>query len=288
MLFIVGLVIVFGSVVGGYLGAGGHLGVLFQPFEFVIIFGAAIGAFLIANPLPIVIGTLKSIGPLLKGSSFKKESYLELLSMLFAIFKLAKTKGDLALESHIDNPEESVLFGAYPGFMKHHHALEFICDNLRIFTLGGGSPHELEAAMDAELEAMHAEQHGITAAVTTMSDAMPALGIVAAVLGVIHTMGSIAEPPEVLGHLIGAALVGTFSGILFAYGMVGPIAKSLENVFAAEATYLNCIKTGLIAYRQGYAPQVCVEFARKTLQGSVKPSFQEIDEALQAVQLPQG
>lgn len=286
MLFIVGLVIVFGSVVGGYLAGGGHLAVLFQPFELVIILGAALGSFVIANPLPIVTGTLKSFGPLLKGSSLKKESYIELLSMLFCVFKLAKTKGDLALESHVDNPEESPLFSAYPGFMSNHHALEFLCDNLRIFTLGGGSPHELEAIMDVELEAMHAQQHAITAAVTTVSDALPALGIVAAVLGVIHTMGSIAEPPEVLGHLIGAALVGTFSGILFSYGMIAPIAKSLECTFAAEATYLICIKAGLIAHRQGYAPQVSVEFARKTLQGSLKPNFQELDAALQAVQLP--
>lgn len=286
MLFIVGLVIVFGSVIGGYLAGGGHLGVLFQPFELVIILGAALGSFVIANPMPIVIGTAKSIGALLKGSSLKKESYIELLSMLFAVFKLAKMKGDLALESHIDNPDESTLFSAYPGFVKNHHAVEFVCDNLRIFTLGGGNPHELEAIMDAEVEAMHAEQHAITAAITTISDALPALGIVAAVLGVIHTMGSIAEPPEVLGHLIGAALVGTFSGILFAYGMIGPMAKSLENTFSAEGAYLNCIKTGLIAHLQGYAPQVSIEFARKTLHGKLKPSFQEIDEALQAVQLP--
>ncbi|HYN38046.1 MAG TPA: flagellar motor stator protein MotA [Rhodospirillales bacterium] len=286
MLFIVGLIIVFGSVVGGFLGAGGHLAVLFQPFEFIIIFGAALGSFIIANPLPVVMGTLKSIGPLLKGSKFKKESYVELLSMLFAIFKLAKTKGDLALESHIDNPAESPLFAGYPGFTSNHHAMEFICDNLRIFTLGGGNPHELEAIMDVELEAMHAEQHIITAAVTTVGDAMPALGIVAAVLGVIHTMGSISQPPEVLGHLIGAALVGTFSGILFAYGLIAPVAKSLEKTFAAEAEYLNCIKAGLIAHLQGYAPQVSIEFARKTLPGALKPSFHEIDEALQAVQLP--
>jgi len=286
MLFIVGLVIVFGSVVGGYLAGGGHLAVLVQPFELVIILGAALGSFVIANPLPVVMGTLKSFGPLLKGSSLKKESYIELLSMLFAVFKVAKTKGDLALESHVDNPHESPLFSAYPGFMNNHHALEFLCDNLRIFTLGGGSPHELEAIMEVELEAMHAQQHSITSAVTTVSDAMPALGIVAAVLGVIHTMGSIAEPPEVLGHLIGAALVGTFSGILFAYGLIAPMAKSLECTFAAEAAYLTCIKAGLIAHRQGYAPQVSVEFARKTLQGNLKPNFQELDEALQAVQLP--
>ncbi|MFO1145157.1 MAG: flagellar motor stator protein MotA [Rhodospirillales bacterium] len=286
MLFIVGLVIVFGSVVGGYLGGGGHLAVLFQPFELIIILGAALGSFVIANPLPVVTGTLKAFGPLLRGATLQKQGYIELLSLLFAVFKLAKTKGDLALESHIDNPGESPLFTAYPGFIKNHHAVDFICDNLRIFTLGGGKPHELEAIMEVELDALHADQHAITAAITTVGDALPALGIVAAVLGVIHTMGSIAEPPEVLGHLIGAALVGTFSGILFAYGMVSPVAKALEKTFAAEGAYLVCIKTGLIAHLQGYAPQISVEFARKTLTGKLKPSFQEIDEALQTVQIP--
>jgi len=286
MLFIVGLLIVFGSVVGGYAAPGGHLGVLFQPFEFIIIFGAALGTFVIANPLPIIMGTLKSVGPLLSGSKMKKASFVELLSMLFAVFKLAKSKGDLALESHIDKPHESALFGAYPGFVKNHHAVEFMCDNLRVFTLGGGNPHELEAVMDVELEALHVEQHAITSAVTTVSDAMPALGIVAAVLGVIHTMGSITEPPAVLGHLIGAALVGTFSGILMSYGLVAPIAKSLETTFATDALYLTCIKTGLIAHLQGYAPQVSIEFARKTLYGKLKPTFAEMEEALQKVQLP--
>lgn len=286
MLFIVGLVIVFGSVVGGYLGGGGHLAVLFQPFELVIILGAGLGSFIIANPLPVVLGTVRSVSPLLKGSTLKKQSYIELLSMLFAVFKLARTRGDLALESHVDTPRESPLFAAYPGFLRNHHAVDFMCDNLRIFTLGGGNAHELDAIMDVELEALHEEQHAITAAMTTVGDAMPALGIVAAVLGVIHTMGSIAEPPEVLGHLIGAALVGTFSGILLAYGMISPVAKALEKTFAADAAYLACIKTGLIAHLQGYAPQVSVEFARKTLSGGLKPTFQEIDAALQAVQLP--
>lgn len=286
MLFLVGGVIVVGCVVGGYLGPGGHLGVLFQPFEFIIIFGAALGAFIISNPMSTIMGTLKSFGALLKGSKLKKQSYVELLSMMYAVFKLAKTKGDLALESHVDKPEESALFQAFPGFAGNHHAVHFFCDNLRLLTLGSSNAHELEAIIDAELEAHHSHGHAVPAALQSVADGMPALGIVAAVLGVIHTMGSITEPPEVLGHLIGAALVGTFTGVLVAYGFIAPIAKSLENIQVAEAPYLNCMKTALIAHVQGYAPQISVEFARKTLTGAVRPSFEEMDEALQSIQLP--
>jgi chemotaxis protein MotA len=286
MLFVLGLSIVVGSVIGGYLGGGGHLAVLFQPFEFVIIFGAAIGAFVISNPLPVVIATAKSFGTLLKGSKLNKASYVELLSLLYATFKLAKTKGDLALESHVDKPDESTLFVAYPGFAKNHEAVEFLCDNLRLLTLGSCNPHELEAVMDAELEAQRTHAHAVAGALQTVADGMPALGIVAAVLGVIHTMGAITEPPEILGKLIGGALVGTFTGVLVAYGIVAPIAKSLENTHSAEADYLQCIKTALIAHVQGYAPQVSIEFARKMLIGKVRPSFAELDEAMQTVQLP--
>jgi chemotaxis protein MotA len=286
MLVIVGIVVVIACVAGGYLAHGGHIGVLWQPFEFLIIFGAGIGAFIIANPMPVIKGTAKSFGVLLKGPKQKKQSYIELLSMMFAVFKLAKTKGDLALESHVDKPEESTLFQAYPGFAKDHHAVDFFCDNLRLLTLGSSNAHELEAVIDAELEAHHAQGHAISAAIQTLADGLPALGIVAAVLGVIHTMGSITEPPEVLGHLIGAALVGTFAGVFAAYGFVAPVAKSLENIHAAEAPYLACMKTALIAHVQGYAPQISVEFARKTLSDPVRPSFQELDEALQQVQVP--
>jgi chemotaxis protein MotA len=286
MLFLVGLVIVFGSVIGGYIGGGGHLSVLFQPFEFIIIFGAGLGAFIIANPMPVVLATAKSVGTVLKGSKLGKPNYIELLSMLYATFKLAKTKGDLALEAHIDKPEESALFQAYPGFAKHHEGIEFLCDNLRLLTMGSCNAHELEAVMDAELDAHHHHSHAVATALQSVADAMPALGIVAAVLGVIHTMGSITEPPEVLGHLIGGALVGTFSGVLIAYGFVAPISKCLENTMTAEGNYLHCIKTALIGHVQGYAPQVSIEFARKTLTGKTRPSFAEMDEALQAVKLP--
>ncbi|MEO5375026.1 MAG: flagellar motor stator protein MotA [Alphaproteobacteria bacterium] len=280
MFFIVGSIVVFVTVFGGYMASGGHMSVLFQPYEFLIIFGAAIGSFLIGNPKDVVVGTMKSMGLVLKGSRHSKATYLELLTMLYTVFRLAKTKGDLALESHVEKPEESPLFQRFPNFLHDHHALTFLCDYLRLLTLGTNNSHEVESIIDAEIEAHHTEAHSRSGAVTTVGDAMPALGIVAAVLGVIHTMGSITEPPEVLGHLIGGALVGTFSGVLIAYGFVGPMGKSLEQTFNTETTYFQCIKTGLLAHMQGYAPQVSVEFARKILPDSVKPSFAEVEDAV--------
>lgn len=281
MFFIIGFIVVFGSVIGGFLALGGHLDVLWQPFEFVIIGGAAIGAFVISNPKRVIGGVAGSFGTIFKGPKYKKESYLELLSVMYAVFRLAKSKGDLALEGHVEKPEDSDIFNQYPTFSKDHHAVEFLCDYLRLLTLGASTSHEVEAVMDNELETHHNEQHDISHAVNEMGQAFPALGIVAAVLGVIHTMGSITEPPEVLGHLIGGALVGTFFGILISYGLVGPMAASLEQTHSADSKYLECMKVGIIAHMQGYAPQVSVEFARKVLTSDVRPSFTEVEEHIQ-------
>jgi len=283
MFFIIGFVIVFGSVVGGYLAQGGHLDVLWQPYEFVIIAGAAIGQFIIGSPKKVIGGVAGSIGKVLKGPKYGKASYLELLSVLYSVFRLAKSKGDLALEAHVEKPDESPLFAKFPEFTSDHHAVEFLCDYLRLLTLGASTSHEVEAVMDQELETHHAEQHAVSGALNTMADAFPALGIVAAVLGVIHTMGSITEPPEVLGHLIGGALVGTFFGILMSYGLVAPMARSLEAAFAAESKYMECIKVAIVAHMQGYAPQVSIEFARKVLTPDVRPSFAEVEEQIQNI-----
>ena len=283
MFAIIGFIVVIASVLGGFAGAGGHLTVLWQPLEFLIIFGAGIGAFVVSNNTSILAGTAKCFGTLLKGPSYKKDAYVELLGVQYAVYRLAKTKGDLALESHVERPGESALFSQFPLFAKDHHAVEFLCDYLRLLTLGAGNPHELENAMEMELEIHHEELHAISGAVKTFADAAPALGIVAAVLGVIHTMGSITEPPEILGQLIGGALVGTFSGILISYGFVTPIGISLEQTYDADGRYLACIKAGLIAHVQGYAPQVSVEFARKTLASGVRPTFAEVEEMLQSV-----
>jgi chemotaxis protein MotA len=279
MFVAIGCVVVLVCVFGGYLASGGHFDVLIQPFEFLIILGAAIGAFITSNPLTVIKGVGAGIGAAAKGAPFKKSDYLELLSMLFAVFKLAKSKGNLALEQHIENPEESSLFQQFPGVAKNHHAVEFICDYLRLVTLGTENVHEMEALIDSELETHHAEKHQIAAAVQAMADGTPALGIVAAVLGVIHTMGSITEPPAVLGHLIGGALVGTFMGVLLAYGFIGPIASAMNASFAAEAKYLECIKAGLLAHIAGHPPAVSVEFARKALLSDVRPDFKELEEA---------
>ncbi len=286
MFFAIGAVIVFASVLGGYAAPGGHLSVLWQPFEFVIIVGASIGGFLIANAKPVLAGAAKSFGTLLKGPKYNKATYMELLGVLFALFKLAKTKGDLALETHVENPAESPLFQKFPSFANDHHAVEFVCDYLRLLTLGTKNAYEVESIMEQELEVHHNELHAISGSLHTMADGLPALGIVAAVLGVIHTMGSITEPPEVLGHLIGGALVGTFAGILLSYGLVGPIASSVEQSFNADSSYLGCIKTGIIAHMQGYAPQVSIEFARKTLNSNVRPTFIEVEEMVENLPAP--
>ncbi len=283
MFFIIGFILVFGSVAGGYVALGGHLDVLWQPFEFVIIGGAAIGQFIIGNPKSVISGVAGSFGKLLKGGKYNKESYLELLSVLYSVFRLAKSKGDLALESHVEKPEDSSLFAKFPGFAGDHHAVEFLCDYLRLLTLGASTSHEVEAVMEQELDTHHDEDHLIAHALDDMGQAFPALGIVAAVLGVIHTMGSITEPPEVLGHLIGGALVGTFFGILISYGLVSPMASSIGKTFAADSKYLECIKVGIVAHMQGYAPQVSVEFARKVLGSDVRPSFAEVEEQIQNI-----
>jgi chemotaxis protein MotA len=189
----------------------------------------------------------------------------------------------LALETHVENPDESDLFNQFPGFHDNHHAVTFVCDYLRMMSLGSESPHEMEALMDEEIETHHHENHRVAAAIQSMADALPAFGIVAAVLGVIKTMGSISEPPEVLGTLIGGALVGTFLGVFVPYGMVGPIAQVLGTVHEAETKYYQCIKAGMLAYLNGYAPAVCVEFARKALESDVRPTFYEVEEAVGAL-----
>lgn len=280
MFFIIGTVVVVASVIGGYMGGGGHLGVLWQPFEVLIIAGAAVGSFVIGSPKTVLQATAKSLPLLLKGSRHTKKSYLELLSLLYSVFKLAKTKGDLALESHVERPDESPLFAKFPNFSKDHHTRDFLCDYLRLLTLGTNNAHELESVIDEEIEQHHAELHAVSNGFITMADGMPALGIVAAVLGVIHTMGAITEPPEVLGHLIGAALVGTFMGVLLSYGFVAPMGRNLETTFDAETKYLQAIKAALLAHMQGYAPQISIEFARKILPNDVRPTFQEVEDTV--------
>lgn len=282
MFFIIGLVIVFGSVLGGYMPHG-NPAILWQPLEYLIILGAGIGAFIIANPKPVIVGTTKHIGRVLKSAPHTKEAYLELLTLLYSLFKLINTKGMLALEEHVENPDESTIFSEYPTFNKNHHAVEFMCDYLRILSMGTEDPHIIEDLMDIDIETHHNEAHAISSAVTNLGDGLPAFGIVAAVLGVIVTMSHITEPPEILGGLVGAALVGTFLGILVAYGLVGPMGRNLEQYADADTKYFECIKAGLLSHLKGNAPAISVEFARKTLLSHERPDFYELEEATQNV-----
>lgn len=282
MKYIIGLIIVCGSVIGGYVLHHGNIAVLYQPTEYLIIAGAGIGAFVISNPGHVIKKTLGSLKYLFKGGYvYTKDNYLELLSFQYEMYKLIKTKGMLEVEAHIENPDQSSIFSKYPVFHANHHATDFFCDYLRVMTMGVDDKYVLEDMMNAELDVHHKEQHVISHAMTLLAEAFPALGIVAAVLGVIITMGSIAEPPEILGGLIGAALVGTFLGVLLCYGIVGPMASSLEKYFNEESKYYECLKQGMLAHVQGNAPAVSVEFARKILPTGVRPTFQEVEQATQ-------
>ncbi|QQR68821.1 MAG: flagellar motor stator protein MotA [Alphaproteobacteria bacterium] len=283
MNFILGAIIVIASVLGGYVAMHGKLSALNQPFELVIIGGAALGAFIISNQKHVLKRSLKAVGIAIKGSRHKKQDFLELLSMQYQVYKLARTKGMLALEQHVENPHESSIFSNYPHFVKEHHAVIFFCDYLRMITLGADKPHEIEALMDEELEVHHEDELALSHAFQTMSDGIPALGIVAAVLGVIKTMGAITEPPEVLGRLIGGALVGTFLGVFLSYGYIGPLANALKGVADSEARYYLCLKVGLLAHLSGCAPAISVEYARKALEPHLRPTFYEVEEAVNAL-----
>lgn len=286
MMLIVGALVVIGCVLGAYAAHGGHLGVLWQPLEFVIIFGSAIGAFIIANPKAVLAQVGEALGLAFKGSMYTKQDYLDLLCMQFVVFKLIKSKGMLALEAHIENPHESTIFVEFPTFLNNHHAAVFFCDYLRMLTMGSENVHQMEDLMNEEIEIHHHCRSQLAQSLQTMADSFPALGIVAAVLGVIHTMGSISQPPEVLGHLIGAALVGTFAGILISYGFASPIASVVGQLFNNEEKYYQCMKAGILASMNGYAPAISVEFARKSIEPQFRPDFYELEEAVQNVGTP--
>lgn len=292
---LVGLLLVFVCTIGGLMVAAGvqpaiHLltGAILPaaPGEIIIIMGCAISAFLIANSMDTIKLTGKYFKALVKPAAYSKADYIELLSALFTIFKLARTKGWLALEQHIENPHDSTLFSQFPGFHHNHHAIVFVCDYLRIISLGNENPHQMEALMDEEIKTIEHHEGHPGHAVQTMADGIPALGIVAAVLGVIKTMASISEPPEVLGKMIGGALVGTFLGVWLSYGMVAPIASAMSAKAETEVMYYRAIKVAMIAFLSGAAPQVAVEFARKFLPHDIQPTFQELEEKLNELPAP--
>jgi chemotaxis protein MotA len=277
MLLIVGAIVVLASVAGGYLMEGGHLVVLNQPAEFIIIGGAALGSMLIGTPLAV----LKQLsGQCLKlfGSGPSREDYTDLLAMLYQLFKVSQQSGLMALEPHFESPENSAVMSKYPKFLARHHAVEFLADSIKVMIIGGIGPHDLDNLMELDLEVCHHHEGRPAQTLSKIADALPGLGIVAAVLGVVITMGAIDGPAAEIGHKVGAALVGTFLGILMSYGFAQPLAGSLETRVTEEGTYEQCIRAGVLAMHKGFPPMVAVEFARRVLPEDIRPSFDETEQ----------
>ncbi len=281
MRFISGVAIVIISVLAGYLLVGGHLHVLWQPSEFIIILGSAAGSFIIGNSAKTLTHVGSALSEAKEGDIVTKEELLSLLLLLFSIFKIARSKGLLSLESQLDNPFESPSFEPFPEITKRKEVIIFLCDYLRMMTMGCESPWQLESLMDQEIDIIDHENQHMADSIQTLADSTPALGIVAAVLGVIHTMGSIDQPPAVLGKLIGGALVGTFLGVLVSYGFVGPIAQSLRSAKGSELQFYKVVKAAILAFLNGVAPLIAVEFARKNIDHELRPSFSELELATQ-------
>jgi chemotaxis protein MotA len=277
MFAIIGMVVVIGAIIGGYLMEHGNLQVLIQPAELVIIGGAAIGTLLIANPIATVMKIVNGLIGVLKGSSYTKAFYLDTLLMMNELFNRARKSGLVKLEEDVETPDKSEVFSKYPKFLHNHHAVHFVCDTIRMAISGGVQPHDLDQMMEMDMEVHHSEASRPISALSTVADALPGLGIVAAVLGVVITMGSLGGPPEEIGHKVGAALVGTFLGILLCYGFLGPLASNLQKISDAEGDYLRCLRQGVIAFVKGSAPILAVEFARRSIPGDIRPTFQELE-----------
>lgn len=280
MLLIVGIVVVLGSVVGGYLMAGGHLILLLQPSEFIIIGGAAVGSMMISTP-PKVLAKMLGQFKLLLRPGLTAQDYADLLSMLYLVFRQAQS-GIMTLEPHLENPEQSSILSKYPKFLSRHHSVAFLADSIKVIIVGGMQPHDLEALMDEDLQVHHEDERSPAGALMKVADALPGLGIVAAVLGIVITMQAIDGPPEEIGHHVGAALVGTFLGILMSYGFAQPLATSLEQRVQDDGRYELCIKAGVMATFKGLPPAIAVEFARRVLPHDVRPTFEETEKLCRA------
>jgi chemotaxis protein MotA len=283
MFAIIGICVVFTAVIGGYLLEDGNLSVLFQPSEFIIIFGAATGALLISSPASVLKGIIKNISKLFSSDAATKKDYMELLMLLNQVFWKTRKEGLLALEADVDNPTNSDIFKAYPAIISNPQVLGFICDNLRVMISASMPSHELETLLDTDIEALNHSKIVPSQSIAKVADGLPGLGIVAAVMGVVLTMGKISEPPAVLGECIGAALVGTFLGVLTCYGFVGPIATNLEHKAKDKEIYFNVIKSALVSFQGGVAPQITIETARRTIPADERPTFVEVEEAIKKV-----
>jgi len=283
VLIIVGTLVTLLSVFGGYALAGGHLGALVQPLEILMIAGAGLGAFILGNGSKTIKATVRVLPTLFKGSKYTKDVYMELMALLYVLLAKARKEGTLTLEADIDDPSKSPIFTQYPKILADRHIVEFLTDYLRLMVGGNMNAFEIESLMDEEIETHHAEGEGPAHALMRVGDAMPAFGIVAAVMGVVHTMASADKPPAVLGAMIAQALVGTFLGILLSYGLIGPLASLAEQRVAESTKMFQCIKVTILASLNGYAPAIAVEFGRKVLFSPERPSFAELEEHVRRV-----
>ena len=283
MIGIIGIVVIFVMVFGGYIAAGGKIGIILHalPFEMMMIGGAAAGSFLLANSGSTVKHTLRDIGKVFKGPGWKPQDYRDLLCLLFELIRIARAN-PVVLEEHIEQPHESALFGRYPRILADHEAIDIICDTLRAGTMNYDDPHQVEEVLDKRIEAHRHHALHSSHALQTVADALPALGIVAAVLGVIKTMASIDQPPAILGKMIGGALVGTFLGVFLAYGIVGPFASRVKDVIDADQHFYNLIREVMVAALHNHAPNICVEVGRQNTPASLRPSYNELEGALRA------
>jgi len=277
MFVIIGIVVVIGAVLGGYLMEHGNLKVLIQPAELVTIGGAAIGTVLIANPLYILKALVGGITGVFGGSKYGQDRYLETLKMMFELFSRARKDGLMALETDSDAPDKSPVFSKYPKFLKDHHALHFVCDTIRMAAGGGVEPFDVDQMMELDMDVHHHGAAQPIAAISTMADALPGLGIVAAVLGIVITMGALGGPPEEIGHKVAAALVGTFLGILLCYGFIGPVAGNMTKISEDEHAYYHVLRVALVSFMRGTPPTIAVEFARRAIPGHLRPSFKDAE-----------
>jgi chemotaxis protein MotA len=279
MFVIIGWLVVLGCVFGVFIVHGGNISVILHalPWEMITIGGATLGAFLANNQMKVVKATMKGLGSCFKGSKYTKARYMELMALLFDILQKARKEGLMAIEKDVESPHESEIFKKYPAVGSDHHVVEFTTDYLRMMVSGNLNAHEIESLMDSEIDTHHHEEHAAVAAIQRIAGGLPAFGIVAAVLGVVNTMGSVGQPPAVLGGMIGSALVGTFLGILLAYAFAEPLAGLLEQKVEESGKELQCIKTTLLASMQGYNPATAIEFGRKVLYSTERPSFSELE-----------
>ena len=277
MNIIIGLVIVFGCIIGSFMATGGHLNVLWQPYEFIVIIGAGLGAFVAGSPMKVIKDSGKALGEAFAYKVPKERHYLDTLGVLYALMRDLRTKSRNEIEAHIDNPAESSIFQTAPNVLKNKDLTAFICDYVRLIIIGNARSHEIEALMDEEIETITHDSMKSYHALQNMGDSFPAIGIVAAVLGVIHAMGAITEPPEVLGQLIGAALVGTFTGILLSYCIMNPLIYMIKAVRSKQNRLYVIVKQTLIAYMNGSVPQVALEYGRKTISSYERPSIDSVE-----------